>query len=179
MAIAANIKPLDNNLNINLQRRITSFLYNLQVKAKYFLGLFGLILISIPILIISPIFHIILNKANKRLKKQLTGVYNWINSAEKADLIEAHLLLERKKNEFQELLNMGKTIDRNPATMGVTSEINKLIIQIVELESSLKNAAYPHINKDLTVAELKELSDVFSDTTDWQDESLDVYEKYM
>jgi hypothetical protein len=179
MALATNIKPLGNELNIDLQRKLTSFLYNSQLKAKYFLGLLGVILISIPFLIISPIFHIVLRSANKRLQQQLKDVYNWMNDASMSELIDAHLIIERNNKEYLQLLNMNKIIDKNPATMGISSEINKLVIQIVDLESSLKRAAYPNINKDLTVAELQELSDIFSDTINWKDENLDVYENYV
>ncbi len=102
-----------------------------------------------------------------------------MNDASMSELIDAHLIIERNNKEYLQLLNMNKIIDKNPATMGISSEINKLVIQIVDLESSLKRAAYPNINKDLTVAELQELSAIFSDTIDWKDENLDVYENYV
>ena len=102
-----------------------------------------------------------------------------MNKATTKELIEVHLMVERKNSEYKKLVKMNKLIDRNPATMGLSSELNKLILKILDLELALKKAAYPSIDKNLSEQEINELKDIFSDSTDWQDDSLDVYEKYV
>jgi uncharacterized membrane protein YciS (DUF1049 family) len=179
MALATPIQPNKDNLSIDIQNQITRFLYNAQKKSKYVLGLLGVLLVSGLFLIITPFFYLIVKIANNRINKQLKSIYNWMNKATTKELIEVHLMVERKNSEYKKLVKMNKLIDRNPATMGLSSELNKLILKILDLELALKKAAYPSIDKNLSEQEINELKDIFSDSTDWQDDSLDVYEKYV
>jgi uncharacterized membrane protein YciS (DUF1049 family) len=179
MALATHILPNKDNLSIDIQNQITIFLYTAQKKSQFVLGILGVLLVSGVFLVIAPFLHLIVRIANKRISKQLKFIYNWMNDATSKELIEAHLMVERKNSDYKKLVKMNKLIDRNPATMGLSSELNKLILKILDLELALKKAAYPSIDKDLSEQEVNELKDIFSESTDWQDDSLDVYEKYV
>jgi len=179
MATASNTYLNQLDLGFEVEKRVTNSLYLLQHSSKLFLGLLGLILISIPLLALVPLIYGLLVYSNRKLDKQLDAVYNWINTAPTEDLVNAHLIVERKNKGYKSIRRKNMVIDKNPLTMGVSSISKKIINKHFELESALKKAAYPKIDQEISKENLEELSNLFAGVNDWQDESLDVYENYI
>lgn len=163
MAVSYHISP-DNHLDkvINtFADKVVGGLYSVLRLTTKFAGLIGIVVLSVPLLLVIPFVYFYLRHANASIKKGFKEIYDWINTACESDLRYAHLDIERRNERFRTLLNKNKLLDRNVLTMGVSSQTNLLISQFFALEDALKNAAYPNYDNELSQADLQELAELF------------------
>lgn len=144
---------------------------------KYIAGAIGVVLMSIPLIFIMPFILLSLSLGNRSLKRQMNHVYNWMNSASQNEIMNVHLMVERQVIRLKNRKRNGKIFDSNVFSMGVSSQINKMIQQLIDMEESLKKAAYPDLKKTLSKEDLLYLENEFKDLEDWNDPQLDIYEK--
>lgn len=156
--------PATNNLDHIINSWVTNVingLYGSVTLARNFAGYLGLLILSIPLLLLMPLLTVYLWRFNKLVKRELKLIYDWINEASPAELRYFHLDIEKSTNLLRSLLAKNKIIDKNIFTMGTSSQIYHWINQIFHLEDTLKKAAYPNYDDPLTDEDLNELLTVF------------------
>jgi hypothetical protein len=136
-------------------------LYQIINLTTKFAGLIGLLILSVILIIFIPFIYLFIRRTNNSVKKDLKPIYNWINQASESDLRYAHLELEKKNKLFRSILRKKKILDKNVLTMGISSQTNLLFTQLFNLEDTLKNAAYPKYDEELSDEDLNELLSVF------------------
>lgn len=158
---------------------IFNTVYYFFLSAKWVAGIIGIFVVSLLVAIFIPIIYILMRFLNYRLKGLISEVYDWINNAEINELRAVHLEVERGIKKLNVYEDRKKLLDKNPLTMGISSQFNIFLQQFSDLESSLKRAAYPILHKDITKKELDSLKATFKNPSDWDDEELNVYEAYL
>ena len=116
---------------------------------------------------------------NKKLIKNIRIIVDSIPDLESSQLIDMHLEVERLNKHLSSI---------NPDTevytgfyhkilTKVDSVINDINTNLKNLEVTLLKAAYPEIQRELSTEEFNSLKESFSncDTSDWEDDSLDIY----
>lgn len=149
----------------------------------YLLGIVGIIIFTIvffPITLVALIIAwSLLHYTIKKINIAKKDIYNDINTSTQKKIIESHLDVERAKMELLRIQNVKFSDD-----FFLLRPLNKKYIQLIQtvedVEITLKNAAYPKLNKPINKEQFIRLKETFSDAKDWHDPNLDIYQnEYM
>ncbi|MGJ1196271.1 hypothetical protein ACR777_10550 [Sphingobacterium spiritivorum] len=124
----------------------------------------------------------VVKNQNKKTKVKVDSLIDDIPNLEIEDLINLHLQIERLNKNFAISENS------NVVSQGFYSNILYRALSVIsdtenhfkKLEKTLLRAAYPDQQRELSKNEFQILKDSYAncDLTDWEDESMNIYEDY-
>ncbi|MGM1429562.1 hypothetical protein ACS126_09905 [Sphingobacterium lactis] len=123
-----------------------------------------------------------LKKENSKLKKEAQELLNQIDTTNSRQLKLTHLKVENLYNRYKSFY-AGYLKTRNKKTVYeiILSSIDRVLQKneriLSNLESTIKKAAYPSFQRELSFSQIESLKKSFEkvDTSDWDSEDMDEY----
>ncbi|SMD42185.1 hypothetical protein SAMN00777080_0725 [Aquiflexum balticum DSM 16537] len=166
------------NTRLNLESSVINVLATVIRWAEIFAGIIGVVLISIPSLFFIPILYIYLVKLRNDISKETAKIYESINNSDPKELIDIHLAIEKLITQMKELLQSKQTLEKVFFTKGIAKQMDKIFNNLSDLEKTLKKAAYPDLNTELSKEDIQYFQENIS-PEGWDDEDSNVYEQYL
>jgi len=166
------------NASLRLESSLIHLLATVIRWAQIFAGILGVVAISIPSILIIPFLYIFLVKLGNDISKETAKIYETINKAKPKELIDIHLAIEKLITQMKELLQSKQTLEKVFFTRGIAKQTDKIFNNLSSLEITLKKAAYPELNSELSKEEIQYFQENIS-PEGWDDENSNVYEQYL
>lgn len=181
------VLSIDDNLSfLNKKNKIliatSNFILNLTSwisgAVKNLFGVLGLLVLSPLLILLWLTAWILLLWTNYRIERDLPEIYSKLSSLPDPEKTDVHLQLERVNRIFSKLFAL-----RNKKSVIILRPLETQILHTFnifrDIENHLRLALYPNLNKVLSESESTQLKSKYSkiDLTDWEDESLDIYDQ--
>lgn len=166
------------NTSLNLESSVINVLATVIRWTQIFAGIIGVVALSIPSILIIPFLYLYLVKVKNDISKETTKIYEFINNAQPKELINIHLAIEKLKAQMKELLQSKQTLEKVFFTRGIANQLDKIFYNLSTLEETLKMAAYPDLNSELSKEDIQYFQENIS-SEGWDDEDSNVYEQYL